>query len=96
MYHQNLIYLFHKYQLDKKCYKDVIYKLIVIGIFTGAVFLMNYWTYTNDNVYLEFLANGFISVGISLTLVIFIQAFSLKNNLRALKNIGFRRSKENE
>ena len=89
-------YLFHKYQLDKKCYKDVIYKLIVIGIFTGAVFLMNYWTYTNDNVYLEFLANGFISVGISLTLVIIIQAFSLKNNLRALKNIGFRRSKENE
>ena len=89
-------FLFHNYQLDRKCYKDILYKLIVIGIFTGAVFLMNFWTYSNDNVYLEFLANGFISVGISLTIVIIIQAFSLKKSIATLKNIGFRRRHENE
>lgn len=89
-------YLFHKYQLEQKCLRDILYKLIVIVVFVGAVILMNYISHSSDNSFVDFLINGFISLGISFALVTIIQLFSIKNSIKTLKNIGLKRRKENE
>ncbi len=67
-------HILYKYEFKTKTNRYFLKNYSCIAAFVGALFLLNLCMVKIENVYLELLANGFISVGISL---VFVFAFSL-------------------
>ena len=81
-------YLFHKYQLETKCYKDLLFKFIASLFFVGGIMVMYFIKIEIDNNWLHFLVYGSISVGISLVLVSILESFSIKRSFKTIKTLG--------
>lgn len=84
-------YLFHKYQLEMKCYKDLFFKFIASIFFVGGIMLLYFIKINIDNNWLHFLVFGCISTGISLVLVAILESYSLKKSFQTIKALGLLR-----
>jgi O-antigen/teichoic acid export membrane protein len=67
-------HVLYKYEFESKTYKYYLKNYSCIASFVAALFLLNFLMRSNDNVWIELLINGFISVGIS---CVFILVFIL-------------------
>lgn len=59
---------------------------VLIGVFVGCLFLLDFCMQTYDNMYMELIVNGLIAVGIALVPVVILFVFS-KNNRSGLRNL---------
>ena len=63
-------HVLYKYEFESKTYKYYLKNYSCIASFVAALFLLNFLMRSNDNVWIELLINGFISVGISCVFII--------------------------
>ena len=59
-----------KYEFESKTSKYYLKNYLCIASFVAALFLLNFLMRSNNNVWIELLINGFISVGISLVFIL--------------------------
>ena len=87
-------YLFHKYKLEKSFIKDLVYKLLVSAIFIVAILIMWKAKKQMDNLFVQLIINGLISLVISFVSIIILCAHRFKKNLGTLKKLGFIKRRE--
>lgn len=63
-------HVLYKYEFETKTYKYYLKNYLCIASFIVAVFLLNFFMRSNNNVWIELIINGFISVGISLVFIL--------------------------
>lgn len=89
IYHPVDSYILHKYLFDKKPYGDLLHKLVAVILFICVIMIMHFIHIDNDNLFVEILINGCISVAISLLCVTILELPFLKKDLRLFKEMGF-------
>ena len=63
-------HILFKYEFESKTNKYYLKNYLCIASFVAALFLLNFLMRSNNNVWIELLINGFISVGISLVFIL--------------------------
>lgn len=79
-------YVLFKYEFKSSVKKYYIKNYLFIFVFVGCLFILNFFMKISNNLVIELFVNGFISIGISFTIILMLVLFD-KNFMNYLKKI---------